>query len=341
MHAGHHSRALRSAGLARPGPLEHAARRRPPRARQLRPRPGGRAARASAASRSSCTSSRPGPRALARAARELRSSYGPPSTLSSRPAAAPIDVVHAHFGLTAWPALAVPARVRALTVHGTDVSHPRTRLATALVLPLVDLPGGRLAPASRRAARGRRAAAGAGAPVRRRPRALPADAARVPRAPSSASIRRGRYLLFPADPARAEKRHDRASRVAERTGAELLTLGSVGARPACRSVVNAANAVLVPSEREGFGLAVLEALACDVPVLATPVGIHPEALAGRRRRAVRALRPAPSGRARREAHLRRGGPARRRAGRAPSATRPGAMAERVLDAWKRALARSG
>ncbi|HTU96530.1 MAG TPA: glycosyltransferase, partial [Solirubrobacteraceae bacterium] len=43
---------------------------------------------------------------------------------------------------------------------------------------------------------------------------------------------------------------------------------------------NAANAVLVPSEREGFGLAVLEALACDVPVLATPVGVHPQALAG-------------------------------------------------------------
>src|SRR6185312_3346423 len=44
--------------------------------------------------------------------------------------------------------------------------------------------------------------------------------------------------------------------------------------------VNAANAVLVPSDREGFGLGVLEALACDVPVLATRVGIHPEALAG-------------------------------------------------------------
>ena len=38
--------------------------------------------------------------------------------------------------------------------------------------------------------------------------------------------------------------------------------------------------MLVPSEREGFGLAVLEALACDVPVLATPVGIHPAALDG-------------------------------------------------------------
>ena len=41
-----------------------------------------------------------------------------------------------------------------------------------------------------------------------------------------------------------------------------------------------ADAVLVTSEREGFGLAALEALACDVPVLATPVGVAPEALAG-------------------------------------------------------------
>jgi glycosyltransferase involved in cell wall biosynthesis len=44
--------------------------------------------------------------------------------------------------------------------------------------------------------------------------------------------------------------------------------------------INAANAVLVPSDREGFGLAVVEALACDVPVLATPVGIHGLALSG-------------------------------------------------------------
>src|SRR5208337_4135578 len=50
------------------------------------------------------------------------------------------DVVHAHFGLSAWPALAVSARVRALTVHGTDLRHPRTRLATRAVLPLMDLP---------------------------------------------------------------------------------------------------------------------------------------------------------------------------------------------------------
>jgi glycosyltransferase involved in cell wall biosynthesis len=89
--------------------------------------------------------------------------------------------------------------------------------------------------------------------------------------------RDGRYLLFPADPRRAEKRHDRALAVAG--DVPLLTLGNVD--PAQVPMwVNAANAVLVPSEREGFGLAVLEALACDVPVLATPVGIAPVALAG-------------------------------------------------------------
>jgi glycosyltransferase involved in cell wall biosynthesis len=85
------------------------------------------------------------------------------------------------------------------------------------------------------------------------------------------------YLLFPADPSRADKRHDRALALARAVEVELLTLGAVD--PVRVPLwVNAANAVLVPSEREGFGLAVLEALACDVPVLATPVGIHPDAL---------------------------------------------------------------
>ncbi len=44
--------------------------------------------------------------------------------------------------------------------------------------------------------------------------------------------------------------------------------------------INAANAVLVPSQDEGFGLSVIEALACDVPAFGTPVGIHPVALGG-------------------------------------------------------------
>ena len=60
---------------------------------------------------------------------------------------------------------------------------------------------------------------------------------------------------------------------------QLHTLGGV-APEQVPLWVNAANAVVVPSEAEGFGLAVLEALACDVPVLATPVGVHPQALEG-------------------------------------------------------------
>jgi hypothetical protein len=89
----------------------------------------------------------------------------------------------------------------------------------------------------------------------------------------------GRFLFFPANPARAEKRHDRAAEVAAACGAELLTGGSIEPElmPAW---INAANAVLVSSDYEGFGMAAVEALACDVPVLSTPVGIAPYALAG-------------------------------------------------------------
>jgi hypothetical protein len=89
----------------------------------------------------------------------------------------------------------------------------------------------------------------------------------------------GRYLLFPADPARPEKRHDRARELADAAGATLL---SYEATPPTDVplMVNAANAIVVTSEREGFGLAALEALACDVPVLSTDVGIAPLALNG-------------------------------------------------------------
>jgi glycosyltransferase involved in cell wall biosynthesis len=99
--------------------------------------------------------------------------------------------------------------------------------------------------------------------------------------------------------------------------------------------VNAANAVLVPSEREGFGLATLEALACDVPVLATPVGIAPEVLQGVEG-AYCGPFDAPAWRAALEPHLAAGNP--RVAGRSRaelfSATR---MATRVVAAWRALL----
>src|SRR4029453_11324737 len=62
------------------------------------------------------------------------------------------------------------------------------------------------------------------------------------------------YLLFPPDPARPEKRFDRARALADALGVELLTYES---RPPEEVpwLINSANAVLVTSEREGFGLA--------------------------------------------------------------------------------------
>jgi glycosyltransferase involved in cell wall biosynthesis len=264
----------------------------------------------------------PGPPALAAAALTLRRRYRH----------ARFDVVHAHFGLSAWPALAVPARARVLTVHGTDVRHPRTGRLTAAVAGRMTLLAAASAsllaevPATKPGVR--RAVLPCGVDLQRlRPR---------PRAEARAALGldpAGRYLLFPADPQRAAKRHDRAREVASDT--PLLTLGAVEPRDV-PLWINAANAVLVPSEAEGFGLAVLEALACDVPVLATDVGIHALALRG-----VAGTLCGPydrdAWRAALAPHLRSPDPRIDGRGRAElfSARR---MAERVLTAWEALLA---
>jgi teichuronic acid biosynthesis glycosyltransferase TuaC len=186
------------------------------------------------------------------------------------------DVVHAHFGLTAWPALAVSARRRAVTLHGTDLAHPRSRAITVAALPFLDLVATVSAPMAAQvpdwAVRGRRAVLPCGVDLGRFV-SIPRDQARAALGLDPA----GRYLLFPADPSRPEKRYDLA--LAAAGGTRLLTLGGVDPERV-PLWVNAANAVLTPSDREGFGLALLEALACDVPVVSTPVGIAPEALDG-------------------------------------------------------------
>ena len=274
----------------------------------------------------------PGGRALARAVSDLRRRFASRADASQR-----FDVVHAHFGLTAWPAFAVPAHVRALTLHGTDLRHPRTRLATRAALPRIDLLAVVSAPMASELP---------GRAARRRAQVLPCGvdlgrfrfhSRRQARAELGLDPTRP-YVLFPADPSRAEKRHDRALAVALATGAELLTLGGID--PVRVPLwINAANAVLVPSEREGFGLAVLEALACEVPVLATPVGIHPAALDG-----VAGTLCAPfelaRWRAALEPCLREADP---RVGGRPSASRfsSAKLAERVADAWRAAVDRSG
>jgi teichuronic acid biosynthesis glycosyltransferase TuaC len=191
------------------------------------------------------------------------------------------DLVHAHFGLAGWVARIAGARPLLVTFHGTDVRHPivgplSRRLAWRVEMisgvsralfaeedgrpGLPEVPGSAVLPCGPelgRFGRSERAAARA---------ALGLD-------PD------GRYLLFPADPARPEKRHDRAAALAAAADATLLTGGSIEPERMA-TWMNAADAVLVTSDYEGFGMAAIEALACDVPVLSTPVGVAPYLLSG-------------------------------------------------------------
>jgi hypothetical protein len=242
------------------------------------------------------------------------------------------DVVHAHFGLTAVPALLVRARRRAVTLHGRDLRHRSTRRVTLAVLPtqrLIGLASPDLESLVPRAFRRRTAALPVGLalerfgplPRREARRALGLD-------PDE------RFLLFPYGPDRRVKRVDRARELAAAAGLPLRTLG--GEPPErMRLWLNAATAVLVTSEHEGFGLAAVEALACDVPVLATPTGAHPETVG-----AVPGCLCAPwdlaSWRAALEPHLHAEDP--RVAGRAV-AERHGtdAYAARLVAAWRALL----
>jgi glycosyltransferase involved in cell wall biosynthesis len=191
------------------------------------------------------------------------------------------DLVHAHYGLPGWCARLAGARPLIVSFHGTDVRHPVVgplshRLAwrldlvaavsRALFAPEAGRPGIPAVPGSAVLPCGPDLSRFAPIPRRRARLQLGLDPDRP-------------YLLFAANPARPEKRHDRAAAVAAACDAELLTGGSI--EPEQMPLwLNAANAVLVTSDYEGFGMVAVEALACGVPVLSTPVGIAPYALAG-------------------------------------------------------------
>jgi teichuronic acid biosynthesis glycosyltransferase TuaC len=247
------------------------------------------------------------------------------------------DLVHAHYGLVGWCARLAGARPLLVSFHGTDVRHwlvgPLSRrlawrvdllaaVSRSLFDPEDSRPGLPRVPGS--------AVLPCGPDLRRfGPRARAEARRELGLTPD------GRYLLFPANPARPEKRHDRAAELAVACGAELLTGGAI--EPERMPLwINAANAVLVTSDYEGFGLAAIEALACDVPVLSTPVGIAPYALRG-----VRGALCAPfeleSWRAAAAPLLEAADPRVEGSARAAtlSATR---MAERTLEAYRAVLA---
>lgn len=247
------------------------------------------------------------------------------------------DLVHAHYGLAGWCARLAGARPLLVSFHGTDVRHwlvgPMSRRLAWRADLVAAVSGALYAPEDGRPGLPRvpGAAVLPCGPDLRRFRPLPRDDAR-----RQLGLRPdGRYLLFPANPTRAEKRHDRAAELAAACEAELLTGGAI--EPERMPLwVNAANAVLVTSDYEGFGLAAVEALACDVPVLSTPVGIAAYALGG-----VRGSLCAPFelGAWRAAAAPLLDSPDPRVRGAARAATLSAArMAERTLEAYRAVLA---
>jgi teichuronic acid biosynthesis glycosyltransferase TuaC len=212
----------------------------------------------------------PGGASFVTAARELRRQHGRQH----------YDVVHAHHGLGGWTARALGGHAPlVVTFHGTDLEHRIVGRMSQALARSIALP----ATVSADLARRRLPRAGREQRVAVLPVGIDLERFRpIPRAHARAELGLepdGRYLLFPSDPARPEKRHDRAAALARELGAELLAYEHVDP-DRVPLFINAASVMLVTSEREGFGLAALEALACDVPVLATDVGIAPLALAG-------------------------------------------------------------
>lgn len=246
------------------------------------------------------------------------------------------DLVHAHYGLAGWCAQLAGARPLLVSFHGTDVRHPlvgplsrrlagRVDLVAAVSRSLFAVEDGR--PGLPRVPGAAVLPCG---PNLRRFQPLPRAEARRRLGLDPA----GRYLLFPANPERPEKRFDRATAVAEASGAELLSGGSI--EPSLMPLwFNAANAVLVTSDYEGFGLICVEALACEVPVLSTPVGIAPYALRGVAGTLCAPFDAAAWGEAARP-HLETADP--RVAGAARAASLSAArMAERTLEAYRAAV----
>src|SRR6201995_4334783 len=130
----------------------------------------------------------PGPRELLRAAARLRRAFR----------GRRFDVVHAHFGLTAWPALLARLGPVVVTLHGNDLLVRRSYLVTRAALPFTALT----------AAVSREFSANLpGAGTRRRVAVLPVgiDLTRfrpIPRAQARARLGLdpdGSYLLFPHD----------------------------------------------------------------------------------------------------------------------------------------------
>jgi teichuronic acid biosynthesis glycosyltransferase TuaC len=186
----------------------------------------------------------------------------------------PVDVVHAHYGLTGAMAVLQRAVPTVVTYHTGDLEGPRwQRRVSRVVYRLADA---NIA-VSRHAAR-----------------ELPGPAHHVTCAvdlelfaPLDRTAARHTFgvpegalaVLFPSSPSRAEKAYPRFAQVIQvlrRRGHEIHELQLRGLRREQVPVIMAAaDAMVLTSTREGSPVSVMEALACGLGIVATPVGDVP------------------------------------------------------------------
>src|SRR5436190_17831192 len=189
----------------------------------------------------------------------------------------PYDIVHAHYGLSAFPAWFRLHAPLVITLHGSDLLGSRfERLCSSLICRFAD------------------AVIVVSEEMRRRvpgiviPCGVDLDLFR----PYNRNEARGRLswpqdkylILFPFDPRRHVQRYDLAKAAVDRLkaegiGAELVTVFGVENREMPWRY-SAADAMILCSDREGSPTSIKEALACDLPVVATDVGDVREIMSG-------------------------------------------------------------
>jgi len=180
------------------------------------------------------------------------------------------DLVHANYGLTAPAALAQPTRPVVLSLWGSDlfgtygpVSRFCASFCDAVVVMTDDMAD----------------------EIDRDPSVIPhgIDLERFSTMPVEQARdavgwdATARHVLFPYDPSRSVKNYPLAEAVVsdvEDRLSEPVVLHAVFGVPHERMpmYMNAADALLLTSDHEGSPNAVREALACDLPVVATDVG---------------------------------------------------------------------
>ncbi|MXR40364.1 glycosyltransferase [Halobaculum sp. WSA2] len=188
------------------------------------------------------------------------------------------DIVHANYGLTAPHALAQVRLPVVLSLWGTDLM-------------------GRFGPVVKACARhadavvvmSRRMAEELDQPCHVIPHGVDLDLFEpMPTGDARAELGWGAdasHVLFPYPPGRGVKDYPRAERVVERVRDRIddeVVFHTVNGEPHERMplYMNAADVLLLTSRREGSPNAVKEALACNLPVVATDVGDVPERLDG-------------------------------------------------------------